>query len=330
MERKRERYRFYKNQGFTEPLIHMFCNMEEKQEEKVIEEPTDEMKQYILQKSLDLHTKEQQLLKLDNIIQKNHKKLNKYFHEDYPNGWAFPDEVYDYIKSFNPKPPKKLKCLYFTDCDGIKNKVRIIKKHYFINRSDRAGRYNYGSWFFSKRHSHIEMKKIKDFDGCLNNAFSFTKSMRDKLKKDNDCDWRTLKNYVGKYENDYRWTNIVNWRNNVVYGDFFFIHLSYSGKNKLCFNIYCINNNDEITHTSTFNKKINDDNVYKLNYKQRTETGLYNYTCGKQIIITDDLIPMSSYLESIKERPNDKIKELYSKIKKLQKHKKYYIENTLK
>ena len=326
--KKVERFRFYKNKGFTEPLCHMFCDMDEKMEEKVIEEPTDEMKQFIFQKSLDLQTKEQQLLKLDNIIETNHKKLNKYFHEDYPNGWGFPDEVYEYIKSFNPPTPKKLKCLYY---EG--NKVRIIKKHYFINRSILPDRNQYGSWFISKRHSHIDMKKIEDFDFCLNHAFSFTKPMRNQLKKDNNCDRTTLKKYLVKYENDNRWTNIVNWVDGVRYGDLFLIYLSYSGKNKLCFNIYCLNHVDGKTviqnHTS-FNKKIKDDNIYKINYKQRTDSGLYNYTCGNQINIEKDLIPMSSYLESIKERPNDRIKKVMHHIVHLHKPKKYCIHNSRK
>ena len=45
--KKVERFRFYKNKGFSEPLCHMFCDMDEKMEEKINEEPTYEMKQYI-------------------------------------------------------------------------------------------------------------------------------------------------------------------------------------------------------------------------------------------------------------------------------------------
>lgn len=325
--KKVERFRFYKNKGFSEPLCHMFCDMDEKMEEKINEEPTYEMKQYIYQKSLDLDTKKSSLLKLDNIININHNKLNKYFHEDYPNGWGFPDEVYDYIKSFNPPQPKKLKCLYYTDSFKIKNKVRILKRHFFVNRSDRPDRNDYGGWFFSRKHSDILMKKIKDFNDCLKLPFAYTKPMRNQLKIDNDCDRKTLNKYTEKYEGDHRFTNIVDKSYHYnMYDSFFFIHLSYSGKNKLCFHIYNIQNN-QITNVGTFNKKYRTDKVYKLNNKQREESGLDNLTSGNEIIITDDLIPMNHYLESIKERPDDIIKQMYSKIKKLQPHKKYFIHN---
>jgi len=337
--------REYYNMGYNAQLSFLFSRMDALQLIPKPEEKTDEEKQYDYQKELDNDMKQKIYSGLDLIIKTNQIKLNHYFHIDNPNGFSFPDEIWNMIKSYNPPEPKKLPCIK----DWNNNKIRYFPYHRFINptEDETADWSEYGEWYICNKYLFTKigqvMEKMRDWDDNRNSCnYQIWRERMKKMYEVNDCCQKDIKNYIDNKVNlqmmidapyTSMWCNSPNRRDDIYESENMnFIHISFPKKNTVQFRCIIMGRphtwdhnirkrvmtgDDYIIMDGKTNKKYKQNQRYKFSYKQIVECGMDHsgsWSSMEDLDVGHDFIPIKFYAESVKDQPDNIIMKRYNKM----------------